>query len=859
MTVSNTDLPVKIYTGTATEYPIPFDYISDDDILVTLYNTETGAATDQTIDVDYTIVEETVTYSEEPGAEYNVVIRRVTPYTQEASFGPGEEPPLSTHESAFDKLTMLAQDLDERLGRAFILPDSSGIRDLSFPHMAANAGKLIRINEDGTGLDVLAVGDSGQVTEVTEYCNTGDLEKIHTSRFASYGSVSSMVNAIGSTRKHLVCDTDVTLTEDTIFPATMSITIENGGSIALGDYNLTINGPFEGSPGCFICNGTGAVTFSSGLVTAHPEWWGAMGDGATDDTSALSAAFSSQAGTVAFMAGKQYVLSSDLIVSQSISVRGNNASIISTGQLVFSGELIESTYLSASVSPGAIAIPVDDASGINSGDLLVIQDSVDSSFSAFRESYRKGEFLKVKSVEENTINLFGRLQDSYPAGTTTKIHKVNSISVNIADLTINSTGVGGIRLNQCENSVLYNVCAKTGGTSLRAIGISTCFNVAVINCSGICDAPSAGYQYGLSIGQSQQVCVVGGHYYGSRHGVTFGSSGLCPARDSIVYGATISAESLGAADFHGHSVGCWYVNCTINGAVWLGGRDTGYDNCKIYAKRTDGDVVLVVEAVGGSLTMRNCKVCLPGGFSFIQIMSFYDQTLQDHDVHLLFDGLEIEVSSSVNRVASFAWNMSGTVDLSATFRNIQITGDTSALTAFLLTQVLTAANPGGHAVPPAPPKFIRLHNIEGMPNLDPFGWVYKSTGSLDTTSISLPKQSGLVSIGQNGDLVSYSFALPLADDEEVNYRLPCTPCTIRMVSNYSTDASFVGALQANSGVTSMFSGSKVAVGSSDNPDEAGKLNVWMGTSSTRLGIKNRLGSTRIFYFTIEGPRVKAAW
>ena len=181
MTVSNTDSPVKIYTGTATEYPIPFDYISDDDILVTLYNTTTGAATDQTIDVDYTIVEETVTYSEEPGAEYNVVIRRVTEFTQEASFGPGEEPPLSTHESAFDKLTMLAQDLNERLERCIMFPDSYSGTDFDFelPNPTGNAGRLLRINEDGTGLDVLAVSDSGQATEVTDYCDTADLEKLH--------------------------------------------------------------------------------------------------------------------------------------------------------------------------------------------------------------------------------------------------------------------------------------------------------------------------------------------------------------------------------------------------------------------------------------------------------------------------------------------------------------------------------------------------------------------------------------------------------------------------------------------------------------------------------------------------------
>ena len=179
MTVSNTDSPVKIYNGTATEYPIPFDYISDNDILVTLYNTTTGAATDQTIDVDYTISDKTVIYSEAPGSVYNVVIRRVTPYTQEASFGPGEEPPLSTYESSFDKLTMLAQDLDERLSRCVIFPDSYSGEDFTLPDLAANAGKLVRINTDGDGFEAIATIAAGSALDVTAYCDAADLEKLH--------------------------------------------------------------------------------------------------------------------------------------------------------------------------------------------------------------------------------------------------------------------------------------------------------------------------------------------------------------------------------------------------------------------------------------------------------------------------------------------------------------------------------------------------------------------------------------------------------------------------------------------------------------------------------------------------------
>lgn len=373
MTVSNTDSPVKVYTGTATEYPIPFDYISDNDILVTLYNTETGVSTDQTKDVHYTISDETVIYSEAPGSVYNVVIRRVTPYTQEASFGPGEEPPLSTYESCFDKLTMLAQDLDERLKRCIMFPDSYSGTDIELPNPTGNAGKLIRINEDGTGIDVLAVSDSGQATEVTDYCDTADLEKLHDITSSAteinqlhesgvvkadfvklhdivemsgkdwvdvrgYGdSISTALGVIGEARATLWIPSGISLSEDTTIPANVGLKIQYPGSITLGDYSLTINGPFEGSPGCFVCNGMGSVTFGIGSVDAmRPEWWGAQGDGVTDDAEAIQAAVDSIDGGVLFFRPGAIFKVSDTISIDTSKVKGiigNNATIITDSDI----------------------------------------------------------------------------------------------------------------------------------------------------------------------------------------------------------------------------------------------------------------------------------------------------------------------------------------------------------------------------------------------------------------------------------------------------------------------------------------------------------------------------------------------
>ena len=179
-TVSDTESPVKVYSsGTATSYTIPFDYISDSDITVTLVNSATGAETAQTLDVDYTITGSAVIYSVAPGSGYKVVIQRETPYTQEASFSSGEAPPLTTYESAYDKLTYLAQDLDERLKRAPLLPASAAMTDIEWPNFASNAGKLVRINTDGDGLEAIATVAAGSALDVTAYCDAADLALLH--------------------------------------------------------------------------------------------------------------------------------------------------------------------------------------------------------------------------------------------------------------------------------------------------------------------------------------------------------------------------------------------------------------------------------------------------------------------------------------------------------------------------------------------------------------------------------------------------------------------------------------------------------------------------------------------------------
>jgi len=304
-TVTDTESPVKIYTtATVTEYPIPFDYIDDEDIEVTLVNATTGAETAQTLDVDYTIVSSTVTYSVAPGSAYKVVIRRVTPYTQEASWVAGSAPPLSAYESAFDKLTYLTQDLNERLERSILLPKTTTLSNLVFPDPADYPGLYLRNNSSGTGIEAVNLGGSGLT--------------INVHKLSDYDSLDDMLTDLGSTETTVFVDTVGTLTADTTFPSTLHIIMLKGGAFTLGAYDLTINGPFDASVSqVFNCASSGVV---KGLSEARPEWWGI--DGTADDVQINAAAASLTAGGVVILSKRDYSLDATISIPSSVTLRG---------------------------------------------------------------------------------------------------------------------------------------------------------------------------------------------------------------------------------------------------------------------------------------------------------------------------------------------------------------------------------------------------------------------------------------------------------------------------------------------------------------------------------------------------------
>lgn len=175
MTISSSTSKV-IFNGDGVTTAFPMTGIrvfAATDVVVILRKAD-GTEVTQVLNTHYTVSgtlpgDPTVNMVTAPATGEKLLCKRVIPMTQEADYIANDPFPAETHEQALDRAAMRDQQLDEKIGRAITLPQTTSLSNIAMPE--PGAGKFIRWKEDGSGLETRDIALQGGLS-ITDFGKT---------------------------------------------------------------------------------------------------------------------------------------------------------------------------------------------------------------------------------------------------------------------------------------------------------------------------------------------------------------------------------------------------------------------------------------------------------------------------------------------------------------------------------------------------------------------------------------------------------------------------------------------------------------------------------------------------------------
>lgn len=402
----------------------------------------------------------------------------------------------------------------------------------------------------------------------------------------------------------------------------------------VGDYNeaFDINQALKASGTSFEGFDSGYVRSLQGKLEENyvsVKDFGAKGDSVTDDTDELNNAFQTAKtkNKNIYIPNGVFKVNDEIELPKDINVIGNgsNNSIIdasgatglfpNSAVLYNSGnELISLPNLANNVTAGDTQINFSLEPNVEEGDIIILYNPTDYSYSSSRSYYRKGEYLKVwrkSSTDPSIIELASPVIDDYD-NSNIDVYKMEGTNSKINDIGViapNNNGVQSIRIERGVRNELTGT--KALNSDDKGIALVQCYNTRIRAKSYQYQDSGLGTQYGLVVSNSQFINIEG-FFVGQRHPVATGGGdriGGVPNRFIDVHDSTlIGIESFGA-DFHGNTEYSQYNNCLIFGAYTPTGNHNVLKNSKVIGnpRNNNGVCVYARELKGFDHTIENCE------------------------------------------------------------------------------------------------------------------------------------------------------------------------------------------------------------------------------------------------------------
>jgi len=271
MTVNTTSITSGPYTGNGVTTSFPYTFKAFTDANVIVYHTVDTVQSTLTLGTHYSVTGTgvdgggNVVMTTAPASGDEIYIRsnysaeQLTDFDSQGGFYP------DTHEDAFDKQTMLIQQLEDVQGRGLRLPlsDSSGV----MPELSPDPLKLLRWNAAGDAVenvDITLIDPDAVATDILVY---------------TVETFAALATTPATTAGMVVC-----------------IKQHTSGGIGGGHFQDT-SGTITNDGGTLINNTITAGRHWKRISYPFtiPQFWGVIGDGVADDTVACQLAINSGA------------------------------------------------------------------------------------------------------------------------------------------------------------------------------------------------------------------------------------------------------------------------------------------------------------------------------------------------------------------------------------------------------------------------------------------------------------------------------------------------------------------------------------------------------------------------------------
>ena len=298
------------------------------------------------------------------------------------------------------------------------------------------------------------------------------------------------------------------------------------------------------------------------------------------------------------------------------------------------------------------AFPFAAAHTLAKGDVFIMHNPTDKSWSDHRTYYNDGEYFQVHQIiDSSNLRIYGTPSSTYTASAF-NVYKLNGPKVVIdggvgkflASATANKPAVW---LQFCKDVELRGVNAVSG--TYNAAYVDRCYNVRVAGGQCIDGSGPTGDNYGLLVGNSQEVYIEAGSHRATRHAIALGGTagpGCVPYRNITIVGCNLANgddtnAGAGASDMHGNGDHTTYIGCHIDSHANIAGRGGKYLDCTITGRKLEGIAAYGSEIVGGIYEFINCRFECSGDFSTWAVISLSMTTKLKEPLKLIIRNLNV--------------------------------------------------------------------------------------------------------------------------------------------------------------------------------------------------------------------------